>query len=148
MPRKARIDAPGALHHIIVRGIEKKAIFRQEMDRKDFLKRFVERVLKEANEKFEEHLQLDAAGFNLDELIDKVASSFDMSVDDLKTSSKNRNIVQARAVLCYLAVRKLRFSCTEVARRLNISPNTVSMAVSRGQKIEDIKLIQKQLLGI
>ena len=39
MPRKARIDAPGALHHIIVRGIEKKAIFRDVMDRKAFLKR-------------------------------------------------------------------------------------------------------------
>jgi DNA-binding CsgD family transcriptional regulator len=35
-----------------------------------------------------------------------------------------------------------------VARQLNISPNTVSMAVSRGQKIEDIKKIQKQILGI
>jgi len=33
MPRKARIDAPGALHHIIVRGIERKDIF---MDSKDF----------------------------------------------------------------------------------------------------------------
>ncbi|WDN90755.1 hypothetical protein BuS5_03726 [Desulfosarcina sp. BuS5] len=28
MARKARIDAPGALHHIIVRGIERKKIFR------------------------------------------------------------------------------------------------------------------------
>jgi len=28
MPRKARIDAPGALHHIIIRGIERKAIFK------------------------------------------------------------------------------------------------------------------------
>ena len=27
MPRKARIDAPGALHHIIVRGIDRKKIF-------------------------------------------------------------------------------------------------------------------------
>ena len=27
MPRKARIDAPGALHHIIVRGIERRKIF-------------------------------------------------------------------------------------------------------------------------
>ena len=26
MPRKARIDAPGALHHIIIRGIERKAV--------------------------------------------------------------------------------------------------------------------------
>jgi len=28
MPRKARIDAPGALHHVIVRGIERGKIFR------------------------------------------------------------------------------------------------------------------------
>jgi len=27
MPRKARIDAPGALHHIIARGIERSEIF-------------------------------------------------------------------------------------------------------------------------
>jgi hypothetical protein len=26
MPRKARIDATGALHHIVIRGIEGKAI--------------------------------------------------------------------------------------------------------------------------
>jgi len=30
MPRKARIDAPGALHHIIVRGIERRKIFIQK----------------------------------------------------------------------------------------------------------------------
>ncbi|MBM3205796.1 transposase, partial [Candidatus Shapirobacteria bacterium] len=24
MPRKARIDAPGALHHVIIRGIERR----------------------------------------------------------------------------------------------------------------------------
>ena len=39
MPRKSRIDAPGALHHIIARGIERRAIFRGEGDRADFLER-------------------------------------------------------------------------------------------------------------
>ncbi len=39
MPRKARIDAPGALHHIIVRGIEKRNIFKDNTDRKRFVKR-------------------------------------------------------------------------------------------------------------
>ncbi|MCP4681029.1 MAG: transposase [Desulfobacterales bacterium] len=39
MPRKARIDTPGALHHIIVRGIERKKIFRSDSDRKNFLGR-------------------------------------------------------------------------------------------------------------
>ena len=39
MPRKARIDAPGALHHIIVRGIERKAIFRDAIDYSNMLDR-------------------------------------------------------------------------------------------------------------
>jgi hypothetical protein len=38
-PRKARIDAPGALHHIIVRGIEHPKIFYDDRDRANFLKR-------------------------------------------------------------------------------------------------------------
>jgi len=39
MPRKARLDAPGALHHIVVRGIERRKIFRDDSDRDDFLER-------------------------------------------------------------------------------------------------------------
>jgi len=39
MPRKARIDAPGAFHHIIIRGIERRKIFREDADRVNFLDR-------------------------------------------------------------------------------------------------------------
>ena len=39
MPRQARIDAPNALHHIIVRGIERRKIFHDDSDRKSFLER-------------------------------------------------------------------------------------------------------------
>jgi len=39
MPRKARIDAPGALHHIIVRGIERRKLFREDADRVNFIER-------------------------------------------------------------------------------------------------------------
>jgi REP element-mobilizing transposase RayT len=39
MPRQARIDAPGALHHIIVRGIERRKIFYDNFDRDNFLER-------------------------------------------------------------------------------------------------------------
>ncbi len=39
MPRRARIDAPGALHHIIVRGIERRKIFFDDGDRNNFLQR-------------------------------------------------------------------------------------------------------------
>ena len=46
MPRKARIDAPGALHHIIIRGIEGKAIFKDNADRTNFVER-LDRIIPE-----------------------------------------------------------------------------------------------------
>lgn len=39
MPRQSRIDTAGALHHIMVRGIEKTKIFRSDADRDNFLER-------------------------------------------------------------------------------------------------------------
>ncbi len=39
MPRKSRIDAPGALHHIVARGIDRRKIFQDDHDRNDFLDR-------------------------------------------------------------------------------------------------------------
>ncbi len=33
MPRLARLDAPGVLHHIIIRGIERRKIFRDDKDK-------------------------------------------------------------------------------------------------------------------
>ena len=162
MPRKARIDAPGALHHIIVRGIEKKAIFRDVVDRKDFLKRLGAILIDTETNCYgwvlmrnHVHLLLRTGLAPIATVMRRLLTGYAVSFNRryrrqvicFKTS-KHRRIVQARAVLCYLAVRKLRFSCADVARRLNINPNTVSMALRRGQKIEDIKTIQKQLLEI
>ena len=39
MPRSARLDAPGVLHHVMGRGIEKRPIFLTDEDRSDFLSR-------------------------------------------------------------------------------------------------------------
>ncbi len=39
MPRGSRIDAAGAVHHIMVRGIERKKIFESNTDRDHFLQK-------------------------------------------------------------------------------------------------------------
>ena len=39
MPRQARLDSPGTLHHVMIRGIEKKRIVLDEQDRRDFVRR-------------------------------------------------------------------------------------------------------------
>ena len=133
MPRKARIEAPGALHHIIIRGIERRAIFKNAADRSDFLNR-LDKILPETQTSCYARVLLT----NHVHLLLKT---------DLKTASKEARITQARTVLCYLAVRKLKISCAEVARTLRISPATVSRATSRAAGIKNLKQLQNQFLS-
>ena len=46
MPRKARITIPGAVHHIMSGGIERKPVFRDDNDRSFFLSILERSVLK------------------------------------------------------------------------------------------------------
>ncbi|HEY3278203.1 MAG TPA: transposase [Syntrophorhabdaceae bacterium] len=48
MPRKSRLDAAGILHHIMVRGIEKRSLFKNNTDRRDFFER-CEKLFTESN---------------------------------------------------------------------------------------------------
>ena len=42
MPRQARLDAPGTLHHVMIRGTEGGTIFREGKDRQNFLSRLAQ----------------------------------------------------------------------------------------------------------
>ena len=44
MPRGARLDTPGALHHVMVRGIERGLLFRDDRDYADFVARLAQVV--------------------------------------------------------------------------------------------------------
>ncbi len=46
MPRLARLDSPGVLHHVIIRGIERRGIFRESKDQDDLLARFEDLIPK------------------------------------------------------------------------------------------------------
>jgi hypothetical protein len=61
MPRKARIDAPGAVHHIIVRGIERSILFRGDKDRNDFLTR-LGKILVETKTRLQSTLEMAPTG--------------------------------------------------------------------------------------
>ncbi len=39
MPRGPRLDAPGTLHHVMARGLDRQVIFRDDRDRTDFVRR-------------------------------------------------------------------------------------------------------------
>jgi putative transposase len=40
MPRQARLDDPGTLHHVVIRGIERGRIVQDDQDRKHFVSRW------------------------------------------------------------------------------------------------------------
>ncbi len=44
MPRGPRLDAPGVLHHVMVRGLDRQVIFRDDQDRDDFAARLAQLV--------------------------------------------------------------------------------------------------------
>jgi REP element-mobilizing transposase RayT len=52
MPRKARLDAPGTLHHVILRGIEKRRIVDDDEDRRVFVGRLGDVALETNTEIF------------------------------------------------------------------------------------------------
>jgi REP element-mobilizing transposase RayT len=108
---------------------------------------FVKRVLKKANEQLDQKSRLQASGIDLKYLIDKVASYYEIESEDLRTASKESTITLARRMLCYLAARKLMFSCIEVARELNISTTAVSRAAKIGRRLAGRRKIQKELLN-
>ncbi len=39
MPRTARLDAPDVLHHVMIRGTERRKIFRNDKELEDFIER-------------------------------------------------------------------------------------------------------------
>jgi hypothetical protein len=39
MPRQARLDAPGLVHHVMARGLNRQKIFQSRTDCDDFLRR-------------------------------------------------------------------------------------------------------------
>jgi len=39
MPRIARLDTPGLLNHVMIRGIERRKTFNDDKDRENFLER-------------------------------------------------------------------------------------------------------------
>jgi len=108
---------------------------------------FVERVLKEADEQLEEKYRLQVRVMSLQALVEKVAHYYKIDPENLKSASKERPVTKARRALCYIAVRKLGYKCTDVTKTVDIRAVTVSKAVSLGSKLSEIGKIQKQILG-
>jgi len=78
---------------------------------------------------------LQAAGYELDKVVEKVAAVLNIKPSEVWAPGKQRRRVQARSLLCYWAARELEISMAELSRKLKISPSAVTLSVRRGEKI-------------
>jgi chromosomal replication initiation ATPase DnaA len=92
---------------------------------------FVEATLRQAGERYDRRMQLQAVGIHLSTVIAAVCRNFNIDEEELAGITKRRKIAQARALVGYIATRELSISGSEVARRLNVDRSAVSRAVQR-----------------
>jgi len=110
---------------------------------------FVQEVLERADEELEQRTRLRSRGIDLETLLSRVTCYYGLDLSIFETGSKRTAVAKARAVFCYLALRKLKTTGTDVAARLNITQGAVSKCVVRGEQIllqEDREEIEKVML--
>lgn len=96
---------------------------------------FVDEVLSKAEESFERRNGLKAKGVDVEYIADRVGKLLDIPVEDVWSPGRYRNLVAARSLICFWAVRELGMSMTSIALRFRISTAAVSKSVKRGAEI-------------
>jgi len=96
---------------------------------------FVEEVLSQTDEELHQTYRMQAEGYDLEKLLERVAEIMDMSSEEIMDSGKNRKGVQAGSILCYWATDQLRISQTQLAHMLHLTQPAVSEAVKRGKQL-------------
>jgi REP element-mobilizing transposase RayT len=96
---------------------------------------FVENALTAAREHLEHKYSLQAQGYDLDTVTDRVCELLGVTRKDIWTSGKEHYRVQARSLLCFWASRDLWISQSELSRKLKLSPAAIYKSVKRGEAI-------------
>jgi hypothetical protein len=96
---------------------------------------FVTTVHAEANEQLERKYRLKASGFDFNMVVNRVAELLGIKPYQVLVSSKGRQAVKARGLVCYWASSELGLSQIYLAQKFGISQPSVSMSVKRGEKL-------------
>ncbi len=122
-----------------VKALREEKVYQKNDDRILGNGDFVGQVLASAQEAMEKRYALQSRGLDLDRVASRVAEVLCLKPEEVWTEGKYQRIVDARSLLCYWAVRELGVTMTFLARRLRISVPAVSLSVTRGHRIAEMK---------
>ena len=136
MRRLARLDAPGVLHHVMGRGIERKKIFVNDKDREDFIDRLAKIVEKGGMDIYawalipnHFHLLCKTRNRPLSTSMRRILTGY--AVNFNKRHKRQGHLFQNR-------YKSIGYSGADVARYLGVTNSCITKSVSSGKK-PDIK---------
>ena len=95
---------------------------------------FVKQALNKAGEDWEKSKKTKMP---LAQLIGKVASHFDLKEASIISASRRKEITKARAIICYLAIKEMRYPGTAVGKFLKIRRYSALRCAEHGKKMLD-----------
>ncbi len=99
---------------------------------------FVHEILKEAEEKEIRQLKLRLSGKTITDIIKEECKKRQVSVKELQGGSRRTKVSQTRALIAYRSIEELGMSTAEIARHLGVATSTVSRAIARGEKLNNV----------
>ena len=96
---------------------------------------FVEQTLASNQEPLEQKYSLQARGYDMDKVADRVCELLDVKRSDIWAPGKDRYRVKARSLLCFWASRELKISQAELSQKFKLSPTAISLCVKRGEEM-------------
>ena len=99
-------------------------------------------ALRKAGEDWEKE---EKEKISLAQLMGKVASYFDLEESSIISAGRKKKIADARAIICYFAIRELRYPGTVVDKFLKIRRYRALRCAERGKKVLEM---DKRLWGL
>ncbi len=82
-------------------------------------------------------------GQKIDALAQQVCKKHNISLGELRSGGRRRDVAKARGSISWIAVRELGYSGADVARYLGVTNSCVTRFVASGQKPDVDDLIKK-----
>jgi hypothetical protein len=103
---------------------------------------FVQDVISGLDDLVKKNLRLSGQRINIEELAQLVCKKYNISLGELRSGSRRRNVAKARGSISWIAVRELGYSGADVARYLGVTNSCVTRFVASGQKPDVNDLIK------
>lgn len=97
--------------------------------------KFVEEILKKADEKLSKRYELRTKGYDLNFVEKRVCKILQLNPEDIYSKSRKKLISDAKALYCFWAVRELGYELSYVGKKLGVTPSAVVYATGRGERL-------------